>query len=254
MTDITFVVPPLETTIRVNENIIDITPTDVQMRVVSGGREGPIGYTGSQGIIGSTGFTGSRGTTGAQGPSGGPIGYVGSQGFVGSAGGGTSGPIGYTGSQGAQGPQGANAVNIWNVITDTTITTSTASVTVVNLGTYTQILAEAIAVTASVSAIRRVRISTDNGATYLATTATYNEIISGTGAISLNTSMLSGSASTNARSGVWWLQDPSTSNNPKFAVTTDDSYFLNTGSSITAIEYSSETGNLTGGRFVVYGK
>ena len=115
------IVQPNTTNISVNNNTIDFTPSEIQLRLYNTGREGPQGYTGSQGP--PNGYTGSRGigyvgSQGLQGPQCPPNGYTGSQGiqgnlgYIGSQGSGyigsqgINGVIGYNGSQGSQGIQG----------------------------------------------------------------------------------------------------------------------------------------------------
>lgn len=143
----------------------------------------------------------------------------------------------------------------WTVVSTTTIAAGTASVPVTNLGAYSELLILFSAVTASAATARRLRVSTNNGATYLSTTADYTEITGGTGVTGTSTSLLGSNANAGSRSGYWWLVDIGTTNNPKFVLSSMYAgSFVNTGSAIDAVEFSNVSGTLSAGTFIVMGR
>ena len=224
-----------------------------QLNIYTSTLVGPIGYVGSQGFVGSYGFTGSTGFTGSQGPAMGPVGYTGSAGFQGSSGAGPQGPTGYRGSAGQRGSVGGGT-DLWVLVTSTNITAGSSNVVVNNLGTYTELLVQMIAVTGSSgSGSRGLRVSTNNGATFL--TSGYSYIIVGNGALISENDMGIGTPSVSERYGTWHFVDPSTTNNPKLCYTTnDDTWFISTSTAINAVQLRTSIGTLQGGTFNVYGK
>lgn len=143
----------------------------------------------------------------------------------------------------------------WTQVSTTTISSGTASVTQNNLGSYDELLIIFSAVTASGAFSRRLRVSTDNGSTYLSTSADYTEITGGTGGTGTSTSLLGSNANAGSRSGYWWFLNPTSTFNPKFVLSSMAAgSFVNTGSAIDAVEFSNVSGTLSAGTFTVYGR
>lgn len=142
----------------------------------------------------------------------------------------------------------------WTFVSSTTITAGTANVDVANLSAYDELLVLLDNCTSSSSQSRAMRVSIDNGATFLNTTADYQRFTSAGGITSV-TNMGIGTATTSARSLYWQLIDKNNADDPKLVQTNDDSFFVRNTGAIDAIRIINGTvGTLSTGTVIVYGR
>lgn len=146
----------------------------------------------------------------------------------------------------------------WNVLQDVTIAAATPSVIATNAGPWNEFLILALGVTASVTGLRSVNLSTDNGASFYTTPGNYL-LITDTG-----TSSASGGANlhntnaTAARYGMMHITGNNSGAPPILACVNTGSQprlFVASPLPINAIRVNNNLGgNLTGGRVVILGR
>ena len=149
---------------------------------------------------------------------------------------------------------GGGGGGAWTFVSSTTIAVGTANVDVANLSAYDELLVLLDNCTSSSSQSRAMRVSIDNGATFLNTTADYQRFTSAGGITSV-TNMGVGTATTTARSVYWQLIDKNNADDPKLVQTNDDSFFVRNTGAIDAIRIINGTvGTLSTGTVIVYGR
>jgi hypothetical protein len=143
----------------------------------------------------------------------------------------------------------------WTLVSSQTIASGTANVDVNNLGGYSDILVVLADATASISQSRALRVSIDNGVSFLTASGDY-QTISTAGAISNATFMGIGTATTGARSMFWLLTAADSADDPKLVQSSDsDSFFVRNASPIDAIRVQNGvSGTLNAGTLLVYGR
>ncbi len=166
--------------------------------------------------LGTTGATGATGPAGPAGPQ--AIGFVlydtvsAEEPMMMPGGGGSGSGTPFTG-------------NPWELIT-TQVVAGAANYDFPNLGDYTDIMVVLALVTAGASVSRLVRVSTNNGASFLNTSGDYRTV-SGTGTESNATSLAAvGTASNAARSGVVQIFGFNTPGAPRVAFVTGATFSL----------------------------
>jgi hypothetical protein len=135
-------------------------------------------------------------------------------------------------------------------------TGTVANIDFTNLGGYSDFLFLCRSVTASVSNVRTIHASVDNGATFFSTSGNYvqlntNGTETATTALGFHTT-----ASTAARS-TSVLISGNIAGNPRWALSPGAAYvmFVASNSVINALRFSNNlSGNLTGGTYVLYGR
>lgn len=241
------------------------------------GEDGPPGPPGARGVDGAAGPTGAAGpfspmallepedpepvwpipgpqgpagATGAAGPAGpltlGPMVFDGEDGDEGPMG--PPGPTGAAGAQGAAGPT-------WSLI-EARACSATANEDFINLDAYTEIFVLADRITKAASGTLNLRVSTDNGATFLSASGDYIAIaVSGAGA-NQSSMLMHATAATAARTGTTKILFFNRTE-PKYSFNTSSTaeYLIPTSSALNAIRvFGSAGGNLTGGTIYVYGR
>lgn len=147
----------------------------------------------------------------------------------------------------------------WALVNSWTYSVDVAQVDFTGLSGYSEILVSIVAVTLSVSGLRLVRVSTDNGATFLSTSGDYVGQ-SSAGADSALTSMgAQDTAGTTARSGQVLIRgfNTATANKPFDRATRTDvtTGYIPTATALNAVRVlPSAGGNLTGGTIQVWGR
>ena len=224
-----------------------------------------VGATGSAGPVGGLGPPGMEGDQGEDSPlvpgPQGIQGITGATGAVGPAGPITIGPMGLDGDQGEDGfpipPAPSVAVGAdWRLI-ESRVCTVNANEDFINLAGYNEILVVIKAITRSISGITTLRVSIDNGASFLATAADYLDVSvagveGGIDRIPIHTTN-----ATAARSGRVLIQLFDTASIVKMAEAWDgNTYFIPTANALNAVRVYSGTagGNLTGGTIFIYGR
>lgn len=209
------------------------------------GEDGPPGPPGPQGIAGAAG------AIGAGGPAGpltlGPMGLNGEDGDDGYP---IPGPRGETGATGAAGA-GAS----WALIEERTMT-GNANEDFINLSTYSEILVILRDVTQSASGILSLRVSTDNGSTFLTASGDYVDIAAaGTEADGTRLSFHS-TSTTAARSGGIILRGfDLTTMKSGSNLNITDFFVIPTTTALNAVRvFGSAGGNLNAGTVYVYGR
>lgn len=250
-------------------NVTNLTQIIQQMSSDDGGGSGDDGPPGIQGIAGNTG------ATGAMGPPF-PAFYT-LDGTDGEDGVGIPGPVGPTGNTGSTGPQGlpfpsfipydgndgedgltipplSISSSTWTLIAEQ-LAAGAANYDFTGLSSYKEFLVIISAVTRSVSGLTSLRVSIDNGATYLSTSGDYVEIAAtGTSTNGVLIPFYNSNA-TAARSGYIYIQPNGTTLKLAFNLPTDN-FTIPTTSVINAIRvYSGAAGgNLNAGTIYVYGR
>jgi len=247
------------------------------------GAPGMQGDDGDDGSIGPQGIQGIQGAIGNVGPAGpvtlGPMGLDGNDsddgvpipGQIGAP-----GPKGDTGSTGPPAPyilpvdglDGDDGISIpgrngdsanadWQLLNTTTITVAGVNFDVPGLAGYNEILVIIDGITRSITGITTLRLSIDNGATFLATAADYIDVSTAGVEAGIDRIPFHTTNSTLARSGRVLIRLFDTTSPVKMAESWDgNNYFLPSASAFNAIRvYSgSAGGNLTGGVIYVYGR
>lgn len=248
------------------------------------GVPGPPGEDGTDGEPGPPGTQGVNGAAGSQGPSGpatlGPMGQDGIDGDEGMAIPGPVGPTGATGSQGPAGPATLGPMSLegepgedawmipgpqgpagssggsWSHIATRTCT-GNAQEDFTDLGSYTEILVVCQAIVKSVSGVTSVRVSTDNGSTFLSSSGDYHNMT--TGGVATTTFLFIFTHTTNAtaaRTSSCLIKNFNGST-PKYAFTTAASseWFIPSTTSFNAIRVlGNGGGNLNTGTIYIYGR
>lgn len=250
-----------------------------QFSDVFGGDSGGDGDIGPPGIRGVDGVAGA---TGAQGPPFPAFIYLEPeeaevpQPIPGNTG--NTGPTGATGPTGPNypafiylepeepeipnpipGPAGTNGTNGsagWTLI-DTRTCTGNAQEDFPNLSAYSEILILTIGITKSANGLTSIRVSTDNGATFLSTSGDYL-ILAGTGITTNDTlASLHITTASAARTAVAIIR-AFNKTTPKWLNSSSSStinYIIPTTTALNALRVlSSVAGNLTGGTIYLYGR
>lgn len=238
-------------TLRALRRLLDNTPTT----------DGVIGANGAQGPPGDPGPPGEDAT-----PVPGPRGSDGATGAVGPAGPVTIGPMGIDGVDGEdgmmipgpQGPAGADGAagsgGEWELIEERTMAGNTEE-DFTDLGDYTSIMVLCRNITKSVSGTIQLRVSVDNGSTFLAgtsyTSITGAGVESGVALLNLHTT-----STTSARSASFIIFG-NVSTVPKVGLrsVTSDHVIFDTTSVIDAVRiFPSAGGTFPAGTIAVYGR
>jgi hypothetical protein len=131
---------------------------------------------------------------------------------------------------------------------------SGGTIEVAYLGSYRRLIIQGVDLTASSSAKRALRVSTNNGSTWLTSSSTYNRT-SNNGGVSEITGH--DSSSSGARSPYWEFFNFGTTDPIKpvrnGAAFGDEVAFVNTALALNAIQVSNGSGNLTGGVIHIWG-
>lgn len=149
---------------------------------------------------------------------------------------------------------GGGGGDCWEFVTTRTIAVGTTSEDITDLGDYDDLLVFLDNSTASTSQARTMRVSVDNGVTFLTTSGDY-EIIGASGSISGQSSMAGSSATASARSAVWLLLNKNSAEDPKVVQANSNYFFIRTTSAIDAIQIRSGTvGTIDSGTIYVFGR
>ena len=149
---------------------------------------------------------------------------------------------------------GGGGGSAWTFVSSTTIALGTTNVDITGLAAYNDLLVILDNSTASTSQARTMRVSVDNGVTFLTTSGDY-QIIGSSGSISNQSSMAGSSATAAARSAAWLLINKNSAENPKVVQANSNYFFIRTASAIDAIQVRSGTvGTIDSGTLLVYGR
>lgn len=265
------------------QNVIIEADTPVGSGGGGMGPPGPAGDDGGDGDPGPPGARGADGAPGAQGPQGpltlGPMGLDGDAGEDAFPIPGPAGPIGATGPQGPTGPQAIGFVfyetadheetvlpaggvgggtaftgNPWVQITSQVIVAGTALYDFTNLGDYTEIIVHLDDVVRLNAVGSFLRVSTDNGATFLSAAGDYQSI-DGNGVEQQLTAATFTASIAASRSGTITIQGFNLAA-PKFLKTTHSTaaYFLPGTVALNAVRVTQSSGTMTSGTIYVYGR
>lgn len=147
---------------------------------------------------------------------------------------------------------GGGGGSAWTILHDASIPNPSANIDVDVTGYHDSIVIVR-AVTCSVSGLRTIRFSVDNGATFPAAAGDYWQITA-QGAESSSTGIFGHSTgSTGPRSSIYWLPGHGTNGTYKTAFSTalDWKIFTQSQLPVTTIRVSAGTGNMTGGTLQV---
>lgn len=247
------------------------------------GLDGDDGEDGPMGPPGPRGATGAAGATGATGPAGpgtpllfdgddgadgwpipGPMGPQGATGATGATGpaGTPGGPMGPPGADGFDGEDGFVERQLligsgWELAKQVTPAGAAAVEDIVGLGKYTDVLVFIRQITLSASGLRQLRVSVDNGATFLAAAGDYVAV--GSAGTELNDTDIDFHATSTvaARTGMILILGFN-GVGPKIAINCVDSGLMRlipTTTPLNAVRVmNSGAGNLTGGTIYVFGR
>lgn len=149
---------------------------------------------------------------------------------------------------------GGGGGGCWELVTTLTIAAGTTTEDITGLADYDDLLVILEGSTSSSSQARGMRVSTDNGATFLTTSGDYQSI-QGSSAQANTTIMGVGTATTGARTCWWWLTNKNSTDNPKIVRTNDAlSYLIRTALPIDAVQLRNGiVGTLSSGTVYVFG-
>ncbi len=219
-----------------------------------------VGAAGSAGPAGGLGPPGMDGDTGEDGmPIPGPVGPIGATGAVGPAGPITIGPMGLDGDPGEDGfpipasqPAGGGG---WTLLA-TQVAAGAAQYDFANLSPYSEILVIIRNITRSVSGVTSLRVSTDNGATFLSASGDYVDLSAAGADVNAALIPFHTTNATAARSG-WITLQVFNKTSPKVGMSTDfNNYMIPTTTALNALRVFSGAagGNLNAGTIYVYGR
>lgn len=196
------------------------------------------------GMVGPPGIAGPTGSTGSTGPQGpitlGPMGLNGEDGLMGM-------PI--PGNIGPTGPTGPSAV--W-VLVATQVCAGAANYDFTGLSAYNEFIIMLNAVVVSINSPIQLRVSVDDGVSFL--TGYYTVNVSG--ALSVRTSIsFVTNLTTTARYGIIHIPIATTVSAYKHAQSwSSENYFITTALSINALRVLVPVGNLSSGTIYVFGR
>lgn len=149
---------------------------------------------------------------------------------------------------------GGGGGGCWELVTTRTIAAGTTTEDIINLGDYDDLLVVLENSTSSSSQARGMRVSIDNGATFLTTSGDYQSITTA-GSVSNTSIMGATSATTVARGCFWWLTSKNSVDDPKIVETSDINFLIRTASPIDAVQIRNGTvGTLSSGTVYVFGR
>lgn len=222
----------------------------------------------SNGVIGADGAPGppGMGEDGADGDPGppGPVGPTGAAGATGAQGPTTIGPMGLDGDQGEDwfpipgpvGPTGAAGTSaVWALLA-TQAVAGAASYPFTGLAGYTEIMVVADSVTRSASVITALRVSTDNGATYLTSSGDYIAVDTNGVETNATSAAFHSTSTTSARSGQIIIRAFSNASGPKPTSSSSSFpfYIIPTTTALNAVQVMVSSGTLDAGTIYVYGR
>lgn len=236
------------------------------------GEDGPAGPPGARGADGAAGATGAAGPFSPMAllepedpepvwPIPGPQGSKGDTGAEGPAG--PLSPMVFDGDDGDEGPPGppgppgSAASAAWSLI-EARPCSATADEDFINLSAYNEIFVIADAVTKATSGVLNLRVSTDNGSTFLSASGDYATVPSTgieTNTTSLNMHTTNTTLARTSYAHIWPFNNGSS---PKFGQSAPSGVsftFIPTTTALNAIRiFGSGGGNLTGGTIYVFGR
>ena len=229
------------------------------------GQTGPVGVDGISNIPGPAGpiTVGPMGLDGEDGLPGYPIpgnqGIQGIQGIDGPQGPITLGPMGLNGEDGMDGfpipgPSGRDG-DSWTLI-EARPCSATANEDFINLSAYNEIFVFAVFITKAISGTLLLRVSTDNGATFLTTSGDYQSLAN-TGVGTNLTNMIMHSTNATAVRTCYTEIKNFNGSSPHYAqsLSATSDYIIPTTTPLNAIRvFGSAGGNLTGGTIYVFGR
>lgn len=243
------------------------------------GEEGPMGPPGPRGVAGVAGAPGPQGVglpllfDGEDGEDGwpmmgrqGPQGVKGDTGATGAAGT-PGGPIGPPGRDGEDGEdawpmvvlpsRSSGAASAAWTLLDTRTCTGNANEDFLNLSAYNELLVFLSAVTASALGLRTLRVSSDNGSTFLATSGDYASVNTAGSLTNQTAIQFHTTTATSARTA-WMMLSNFNTTAPKISRGIDNliNFTIPTAAAtaLNAIRIINTAGNLNAGTIYVFGR
>lgn len=157
----------------------------------------------------------------------------------------------------ANGSGGGGGSAAWSLIASNVISSPVASVPFINLSGYTDLMLVCRRLTTNVSSFRTVRLSTDNGASYFATSGDYVTLAVAGGETATTAALFPSVAATTAQTFGGIIYGINADGAPKFCQPLEPNpgrLFVASTAPVNAVRVDGGGNNLTGGTIFLYGR